>query len=476
MPLYVGREEETAELLQLQRKRGASLVVLKGRRRIGKSTFIRQCAKHFDHFLAFEGLAPRAGLTHREQLAAFAEQLAQQTSLPKVSIDNWPQALQLLSSVMPATGSTLLLLDEISWMSIGDRDFAGHLKSAWDVQLSRHSRLIVVLCGSVSSWIDRNILASPGFVGRCSLSLALEPLALPDCNAFWRGKRVSAAEKLKILAVTGGVPRYLEEIDPSHSAERNVHRLCFESGGMLFREAEQIFHDVFDRRADTYRQILSTLVDGSRTVSEIGAKLKHERGGSLSFALDELAAAGFLRRDVSFAPRTGQAYARAIRYRLSDNYMRFYLKYVEPRRSQIEKKLYRNAPLDSLVAWDTIFGLQVENLVLSSFDALRPKLGLDRVEVINAGPYVQAKTQRRAGCQVDLLVRTKRTVHVVEIKLRDVVDRTVIDEVKQKVARLEGVRGLSVRTGLLYAGELDPRIEGEDYFDFVVALEDLLDP
>ena len=96
--------------------------------------------------------------------------------------------------------------------------------------------------------------------------------------------------------------------------------------------------------------------------------------------------------------------------------------------------------------------------------------------MINAGPYVQAKTQRRAGCQVDLLVRTKRTVHVVEIKLRDVVDRTVIDEVKQKVARLEGVRGLSVRTGLLYAGELDPRIEGEDYFDFVVALEDLLDP
>jgi len=475
MALFVGREEETTELLQLQRKRSASLVVLKGRRRIGKSTFVRNCAKHFDHFFAFEGLAPREGITQRGQLTAFAEQLAQQTSLPKVALDNWQQALQLLSSVIPTTGTTLVLLDEISWMSIGDRDFAGHLKAAWDAQLSRHPRLIVVLCGSVSSWIDRNILASPAFVGRCSLSLSLEPLALPDCNAFWRGKRATSSEKLKILAVTGGVPRYLEEIDPSHGAEHNIHRLCFEPGGLLFREADQIFHDVFDRRADTYRRILSTLVEGSRTVSEIGTKLKHERGGSLSFALEELAAAGFLRRDVSFSPRSGQAFARAIRYRLSDNYMRFYLKYVEPRRSQIEKKLYRKAPLESLLAWDTIFGLQVENLVLQSFDALRPKLGLDRVEVINAGPYVQAKTQRRAGCQVDLLVRTKREVHVVEIKLRDVVNRTVIDEVKQKVTRLEGVRGLSIRTALLYSGQLDPQIKSDDYFDFVVALEDLLD-
>ncbi|MFN0251338.1 MAG: AAA family ATPase [Kofleriaceae bacterium] len=474
MSLFVGRKHETAELLALRRKRSASLVVLKGRRRIGKSTFVNQCAKHFDHFLAFEGLAPRTGLTAREQLEAFAVQLAQQTSLPKVALDNWSQALQLLGSVIPGKGSTLVLLDEISWMSIGDRDFAGHLKTAWDRHLSKHPRLIVVLCGSVSSWIERNILASPGFVGRLSLNLTLEPLPLTDCNAFWRGRRATASEKLKILAVTGGVPRYLEEIDPSHGAEHNVHRLCFEPGGLLFREADQIFHDVFDRRADTYRRVLSTLVDGSRTVSEIGAKLKHGRGGSLSVALEELVAAGFLRRDISFAPRTGQSHARAIRYRLSDNYLRFYLKYVEPRRAQIEKKLYREAPLDSLIAWDTIFGLQVENLVLQSFDALRPALGLERVEVINAGPYVQTKTNRREGCQVDLLVRTRRAVLVVEIKLRDVVDRAVIDEVRQKVARLEGTRGLTVRTGLIYVGELDPRIEAEDYFDFVVALEDLL--
>lgn len=476
--IWVGREQEMERLFELRRKKTASLVVCKGRRRIGKSTFVERCAAEFDHYLAFEGLPPRDGLRRRHQLDAFAAQLStqQQGKIPKVRIDTWPDAFRLLDSAIPASGWTLVLLDEISWMSIGDRDFAGHLKGAWDTLLSRHPRLVVVLCGSVSSWIDKNVLASPAFVGRCSLTLALDPLPLHHCNAFWRKKKVAVAEKLKLLAVTGGVPRYLEEIDPSHGAEHNVHRLCFEPGGLLFREAEQIFHDVFGRRAGTHGEILGTLVDGARTVSEIGTAMKHVPGGSLSDALDDLASAGFIQRDVSFSPRSGEPMVRAIRYRLSDNYLRFWLKYVAPRRSQIEKRLYRRGPLESLVAWDSIFGLQLENLALQSFDALRPKLGLDRTLVLNAGPYVQRKSKRRAGCQIDLLVRTKRAVYVVEIKLRQRIERGVIEEVKAKVDRLEGARDLTVRTGLLYVGELDPRVEDEDYFDFLVPFGALLDP
>jgi uncharacterized protein len=475
MTLYVGREPEHEQLRQLLRKRSSSLVICKGRRRIGKSTLIAKFGEEVTQFLYFEGLPPREGLTRREQLAAFAERLAAQTSLPKVVLESWPQAFQLLSSAIPTKGWTVLLLDEISWMSIGDRDFAGHLKGAWDNYLSRHPRLIVVVCGSVSSWIDRNILSSPAFMGRCSLVIALEPLPLSACNAFWRGKKVTGTEKLKILAVTGGVPRYLQEIDPSQSAEQNVHRLCFQPSGFLFQEAEQIFHDAFDRRADTYRRIVATLVDGSRTVSAIGAALRHERGGSLSDALVELVSAGFITRDVSFMPRTGKARPRAIRYRLSDNYLRFYLKYIAPRRSQIEKRLYQRAPLEALVSWDTIFGLQLENLVLQSLDLLRTTLQLDRVNVLNAGPYLQPATKRRAGCQIDLLLRTKQAVYVLEIKLRERIDRSVIEEMKEKVRRLEGARDLTVRTGLIFAGELDPRIERDDYFDFIVPFDRLLD-
>ena len=68
------------------------------------------------------------------------------------ALENWPQAFQLLASLLPAAGWTVLLLDEISWMAMGEPDFAGHLKMAWDNLFSRHDRLVLVLCGA-ACWL-----------------------------------------------------------------------------------------------------------------------------------------------------------------------------------------------------------------------------------------------------------------------------------------------------------------------------------
>jgi uncharacterized protein len=475
MSLFIGRERESEEFRQFLRKKTASLIVCQGRRRIGKSTFFRHCAKEADHFLFFEGLPPRDKLSRQDQLEAFALRLAAQTPAPKVALENWPQAFQLLASVLPRSGCTVLLLDEISWLAIGDPDFPGHLKAAWDNLFSAHPRLILVLCGSVSSWIQANILNNTGFAGRCSWQLRLPPLALPACNKFWKDKAVSAAEKLKILSVTGGVPRYLEEIDPAQTAEQNIGRLCFRSGGLLFNEFGQIFHDIFNRRAETYRQIVATLTDGARSVSEISKALQQERGGGLSAAIEDLELAGFLQKDVSFSPLTGKNLPRTIRYRIQDNYLRFYLKYIEPVAEQVKKELYRKVPLEALQAWDTIVGLQFESLVLANQDALLAKTGLTQVPIINAGPFFQAKTSLTPGCQIDLLLRTKQSIYVFEVKCRRKIEPSVISEVRTKVERLKINRTLSVRTGLIYQGELDPEISKSDFFDYLVPFEQLLE-
>ena len=132
MRLFIGREREREEFRPFLKKKTASLIVCQGRRRIGKSTFIREAASEADRFLSFEGLAPREHIGRREQLEAFTESLAAQTKAPKITLDSWPQAFKLLASLLPSSGSTVLLLDEISWMAIGAPDFAGHLKTAWD--------------------------------------------------------------------------------------------------------------------------------------------------------------------------------------------------------------------------------------------------------------------------------------------------------------------------------------------------------
>jgi hypothetical protein len=474
MALFVGREKEQTEFQQLLRKKTASLVVCEGRRRIGKSTFVRECAKGADHFFSFEGLPPRPNIGLKEQLEVFAQRLAGQTKAPRVALEGWPQAFQLLASLLPATGRTVLLLDEISWMAMGEPDFAGHLKMAWDNLFSRHDRLVLVLCGSVTSWIEENILNQTGFVGRCSWQFRLPPLPLPACNLFWRGKEISSAEKLKVLSVTGGVPRYLEEIDPGQSAEQNIQRLCFHPGGLLFREFDQIFHDIFSRRAEAYRRVATALAGGSRAISEISAALGQERGGTLSGVADDLAAAGFVSRESSFDPVTGRTHPNAVRYRLCDNYLRFYLRCVEPVRESVEKGLFKWTPLESFPGWDTLMGLQFENLALGSLATVLGKIGLANVPILNAGTYCRRPTRRQKGCQVDLLIRTRQSLYVFEMKFRRLIDKAVVSEVRQKVQRLNVPRSLSVRTGLIFQGELHPEIQPSDYFDFLVPFECLL--
>ena len=475
MALFVGREREQAEFSQLLRKKTASLVVCEGRRRIGKSTLIRECAKQADHLLVFEGLAPRPNIGRQDQLDAFGEALSSQTKAPKVALENWTQAFQLLARLLPGKGRTVLLLDEISWMAAGEPDFAGYFKVAWDQIYSRHDGLIVVLCGSVSSWIQENILNQTGFVGRCSWQFSLPPLSLQACNLFWGRKTVSPAEKLKVLAVTGGVPRYLEEIDPAQTSEQNIQRLCFHPGGILFREFDQIFHDIFSRRAESYRKVTTALADGPKTISEISDVLGQERGGTLGNIADNLAAAGFVCRDSAFHPLTGRALPRGMRYRLCDNYLRFFLRAVEPNREAIEKGLFKQSPLEMLPGWDGLMGLQFENLVLGNVPLILGQIGLTSVPILNAGPYYQRKTKNRDGCQVDLLIRTRQSLYLFEIKLQRQIDKSIISKMRQKVERLRIPRSLSVRTGLIYEGELHPEIEPSDYFDFLVPFGDLLE-
>ncbi|MGP8233865.1 MAG: AAA family ATPase [Limisphaerales bacterium] len=474
MALFVGRETERTEFQQLFRKKIASLVVCEGRRRIGKSTFVRECARDADHFLSFEGLPPRPNIGRKEQLDIFAQRLADQTKAPKVALESWPQAFQLLASLLPATGWTVLLLDEISWMAMGEPDFAGHLKVAWDNLFSRRARLVLVLCGSVTSWIQDNILNQTGFVGRCSWQFRLPPLSLPSCNLFWRGKEISAPEKLKVLSVTGGVPRYLEEVDPAQSADQNIKRLCFHPGGLLFREFDQIFHDIFSRRADAYRKVATALAEGPKTVSEISTALGQERGGTLSAVAEDLVAAGFVSRDASFDPVTGRTYPYGVRYRLSDNYLRFYLRCVEPVRAAVEKGLFKQTSLDSFLGWDSLMGLQFENLALGNLATVFGKIGLANVPILNAGPYCRRPIHPQKGCQIDLLIRTRQSLYVLEVKFRRQIDKAILSEVRQKVERLKVPRSLSVRTGLIFQGELHPEIEPSDYFDFLIPFENLL--
>lgn len=243
-PFY-GRRDELRILEHELKKQSSSLVVIRGRRRIGKSRLIEEFGKDLNT-LYFIGFPINEKTTIESQRNEFALQMAHALKMPTIKSEDWSELFWHLGQ-QTAKKQWLLVLDEISWIGSKDPDFLGKLKNAWDMYFSKNPKLMLILCGSVSTWIERNILSHTGFLGRVSVDLVLEELPLTECIQFW-GKnkdRIASYEIFKVLSVTGGVPKYLEEIIPTKTAEENIYHLCFRSEGLLFREFEQIFSDLF---------------------------------------------------------------------------------------------------------------------------------------------------------------------------------------------------------------------------------------
>ncbi|MBP5544017.1 MAG: ATP-binding protein [Kiritimatiellae bacterium] len=474
--MFIGREEELESFNGLWAKRQASLVAVRGRRRIGKSTFVEEFARRSGAtFVNIDGLPPRSGMTNADQLENFAVKLAAQTSAVRLSPPGWFEAFRMLDGAIDDRRRTVVLLDEISWMGKFTPDFPGYLKSAWDTALKKHPKLVLVVCGSVSAWIQKNILNNTGFAGRFSRDLVLGELPLRLCAKFWGAKaaRLASRDLVDVLSVTGGVPRYLEEVDPSLSAAENVRALFFRSDGTLFRDFSLIFNDVFGENAGVKREILRALAAGPRTCSELAEDLGVGRGGSISENLSVLEQSGFVARDAGLNPKTGRP-SRQDRFRVRDNYTRFYLRYVEPHEEAIRKGQFNFMSLESLPGWDSVLGLQFENLVLNDAMALVPFLRLGGVPILSAAPFRLPGTKKEPGCQIDLLLQTRRSAVVVEVKRRREIGEEIEAEVARKVARLPVAPGVSVHTALVYDGHLSPVVHANGYFDAIVSSRDLL--
>lgn len=110
----------------------------------------------------------------------------------------------------------IILLDEISWMG------------------AQTLHMVLVFCGSVSTWIEENILKSTAFFGRVNLTIALEPLSIPESSAFLikLGMQLSDYDTYKLLSILGRVPWYLEQLSPSLTADENIKQLS----GLLVTE------------------------------------------------------------------------------------------------------------------------------------------------------------------------------------------------------------------------------------------------
>ena len=461
---FHGREHELDLLVQTVNRKTASLIVLKGRRRIGKTRLLEKLSEHVDKAYFFAGLAPTPKTTAQSQREEFARQLARLFGLPSIKADDWGDLFWFLADRVKE-GQVLVVLDEITWMGSEDADFLGKLKNAWDLYFKHNPNFTLAICGSMSAWIEANILSSTGFMGRPTIDMTVRELPLEKCVEFWKGYTLSAYEQLKMLAITGGVPRYLELINPKLTAEKNIQQLCFSPSGVLFKEFEKIFSDLFNKRSEIYKNIMSELVDRGRSQAEIIKALKTAKSGRFADYLNDLVVSGFIEQNFAWSLTEGSELKRS-QFRICDNYSRFYLKYIYPNRNRIQNGSFEDMSLASLDNWYTMLGLQFETLVLNNRKKILHLLRLKEEDIIYDGPYFQTKTLRQEACQIDYLIQTRtNNVYVIEIKFyKGKVKQQVIKDVTAKIAKLNLPPTMSVRPVLVHVNGVEKSVGESDFF------------
>ena len=200
----IGRQTEINLLKSANQSNKAELGIVYGRRRIGKSTLLQSFLKKGD--LYFEGIK---GLSKKKQIQHFAQQLAAQTNTIPVDAKNWSEAFRALTPHITKK-RIYVVFDELPWMASGQKELIALLKYFWDNHWKQNNKIHLVLCGSIASFMVKNVLHSEALHNRKTYEFQLGPLSIAEANLFFPNTPKEMV--LKYLLIFGGIPKYLEQI------------------------------------------------------------------------------------------------------------------------------------------------------------------------------------------------------------------------------------------------------------------------
>lgn len=462
---FIGRHQEIQELTQLYCSKEAKLAVIYGRRRVGKSRLIEQFMVGKRH-LRFEGLEH---LRTKDQLTYFMKDMSRQLHDPllqEVSLDSWAPVFDRLTRFFDEQNEKIILfLDEFQWLAAGQTKLVSLLKKYWDLYWSKQ-RVMVILCGSVSSYMLKRVILSKALYGRISWELCLQPLSPAESLQLLGAKR-DPDEVLQYSLVLGGIPKYLKEINPNQSFEQNINKLFFTQAGMFLHEYKRIFYSQF-KEHKIYEEIVRYLKDYPHTLDEIAVQLKVSSGGGFKSYLENLEKALFI---TGYIPYDKQQNSKLKRYKLTDEYLRFYFKYIEPNIKLISNNQRRNL-FNQLVkpVWHPWLGFAFENFCLKNALYLAEIMGFAEC-VIQWGPFFKRGDK---AFQINLIyLRSDKVVTICEIKYtQHLVPISVVHEVEKKCQLLEIPRGYTLERVLICRFGSEKSLQELNYFHHIIAAED----
>jgi len=288
--------------------------------------------------------------------------------------------------------------------------------------------------------------------------------------------KISQYDTYKVLSTVGGVPWYLEQFISSLTVDENIRRLAFEKNGLLVGEFDRIFHDLFHGKGTAQKKIVDCLKNSSKTLSEIRQSIEFAHSGTLSRMMDQMIVVGFVAKHSLWSFKTSKPLKQSL-YRISDPYLRFYFKLIEPNLVTIMDNGFDQVPISTIPGFDSHMGFQLEVLLQQNWQLLIQKLGISPVDVVRHGPYRQPKNTSMEGCQIDYLVQTKtNTLYICEIKFkRHEIGIEIITEMQEKMSRLKTTKGFAKVAVLFHLVGITNSLATSSFFYRIVDISDFLE-
>jgi AAA+ ATPase superfamily predicted ATPase len=326
MPFF-GRRTELRQLREEFEANRASLMVLYGRRRVGKSELLREATRVLPHVVAYQATRVTSALN----LESFKDEIARALGADDVlaSLADWFGVLTYLARKAGSLLGLVIVLDEFPYLVEGNPALPSMIQKVWDSGAPQTGRLKLILCGSMIAHMEDLLAERNPLYGRKTLSLDLGPLPLRDAVCFFPD--YSADNKLMAYGIFGGIPHYLRLCDTSASLEDNVVRLLLTSSGSLVDEPTVLLQSEL-RDIHRYASVLAAIADGCTKYGEIIGRIGDTDSKKIAPYIERLERMRLIRavRSMDATPN-----ARDRRYFVADPLIAFWHRFVRPNLSSV---------------------------------------------------------------------------------------------------------------------------------------------
>ncbi len=470
---FVGRVDELERLHKIGASGEASIIIMYGRRRIGKTELCEQAFRN-RKLLKFEGIE---GFSQKEQLAHVMNQLATYTEsklLAKTVVESWREFFEILYEYT-RKGTWTIYLEELQWLAHYDDALIAELKYVWDNFFRHNPKLIIILCGSAPSFMIDHVIHSKALYNRSQYEFHLKEFTVYEAKEFL--KKRSNREVFDAYLTIGGVPEYLKWINKESSVFISLCINSFVSGSFFAREYERIFTSSMSNNKH-YRAIIDILSNKKfATRAELVDLLDVSSGGSLTNVLLDLEKSGFI---THYYPFNLEENTLLTRYAIDDNYLHFYCKFIKPLQQNIESGAYNRNPkaalkVDSYIKW---LGFAFERFCRKYHYVLAKILYFSGVHYRSGVFFSRATDKENPGYQIDLIFDRADNVYTIcEIKyLQGKVGTSVIAEFEKKLSLFPNKGNKTIHKVLICNEGADDALIKRAYFDDIITCTQIVDP